>query len=152
MPLKKEGKGIWIALAALAADQTAKALALKITRPIDLRIISLIPTVYNTGAAFSIGRNGGWMLIALTGALVIAITVYLLIGKSISRTERIGLWLTAGGGLGNLIDRLFRIGVVDFISCNLFDFPVFNVGDICVCCGVGVAAIGILIEMRKRHE
>lgn len=152
MPLKKEGKRIWIAPAALAADQIAKALALKIARPIDLGIVSLIPTVYNTGAAFSIGRNGGWILIALTGVLIIAIAAYLLIGKRISRAERIGLWLTAGGGLGNLIDRLFRPGVVDFISCNLFDFPVFNVGDICVCCGVGIAIIGILIETRQRHE
>ena len=58
--------------------------------------------------------------------------------------------VAAGGGLGNLIDRLFRTGVVDFIACNLFDFPVFNVGDICVCCGVCIAAIGIWMGMRKR--
>ena len=150
MPLKKEGKQVWIAIAALAADQIAKTLALKIARPIDLKIVSLIPTVYNTGAAFSIGRGGGWLLIALTGALVVGIALYLLFGKNVSRMERIGLWLAAGGGLGNLIDRLFRTGVVDFISCNLFDFPVFNVGDICVCCGVCIAAIGILMGMRKR--
>ena len=150
MPLKKEGKQVWIAIAALAADQIAKTLALKIARPIDLKIVSLIPTVYNTGAAFSIGRGGGWLLIALTGALVVGIALYLLFGKNVSRMERIGLWLAAGGGLGNLIDRLFRTGVVDFISCNLFDFPVFNVGDICVCCDVCIAAIGILMGMRKR--
>ena len=150
MPLKKEGKLVWIAIAALAADQIAKALALKIARPIDLKIVSLIPTVYNTGAAFSIGRGGGWLLIALTGALVAGIAAYLLFGKNVSRMERVGLWLAAGGGLGNLIDRLFRTGVVDFIACNLFDFPVFNVGDICVCCGVCIAAIGIWMGMRKK--
>ena len=150
MPLKKEGKLVWIAIAALAADQIAKALALKIAHPIDLKIVSLIPTVYNTGAAFSIGRGGGWLLIALTGALVAGIAAYLLLGKNVSRTARVGLWLAAGGGLGNLIDRLFRTGVVDFIACNLFDFPVFNVGDICVCCGVCIAAIGIWMGMRKR--
>ncbi len=150
MRSKRGDKLWWIAAAAALADQATKAAALRIAAPINLKIVSLIPTVYNTGAAFSLGRGGGWLLIALMGALIAAIAAYLIFGKNVTAGERIGLWLTVGGGLGNLIDRVARGGVADFINCNLFDFPVFNVGDICICVGIGVAAIGIITGMRKK--
>ena len=40
--------------------------------------------------------------------------------------------LIAAGGIGNLIDRIFRGFVVDMIYFRLIDFPVFNVADIYV--------------------
>lgn len=140
----------WIAAAVLCADQLSKALALRIAAPVNLWIASLIPSVYNTGAAFSLGSGGGWLLIALTGALAVAIAAYLIFGKNITTAERVGLLLTLGGGLGNLIDRIARPGVVDFISFNHIRFPVFNIGDICVCVGVGIAIIGMLAGARKK--
>ena len=48
--------------------------------------------------------------------------------------------LVLSGGLGNLLDRFAYRGVVDFInvSCGQWQFPAFNVADICVVTGVGL--------------
>ena len=40
----------------------------------------------------------------------------------------------AAGAVGNLIDRVFRGYVIDFIYFSLIDFPVFNMADIYVVC------------------
>ena len=40
------------------------------------------------------------------------------------------------GGLGNAYDRFFTGYVVDFINVTFMDFPVFNVADIGVTCGI----------------
>lgn len=49
----------------------------------------------------------------------------------------------AGGAAGNLIDRILRGYVVDFIYFSLIDFPVFNVADIYVCGGIALVLIVI---------
>lgn len=54
----------------------------------------------------------------------------------------------AGGAAGNLIDRILRGYVVDFIYFSLIDFPVFNVADIYVVCG-GIALVLIVIFKYK---
>ena len=46
------------------------------------------------------------------------------------------LFLTGSGALGNFIDRAARGYVVDFIYFSLIDFPIFNMADIYVSCGM----------------
>ena len=67
-----------------------------------------------------------------------------------------------GGGLGNIIDRVFRGYVVDLFATDFIQFPVFNVADCFITCG----AIGLLVhlafwnrsfwrddkKMEKRHD
>jgi lipoprotein signal peptidase len=80
-----------------------------------------------------------------------------------------GLPLVLGGALGNLMDRIVRTGVVDFIQYRaswvgtmnsiihrVFPdwivveyWPTFNVADIAICIGVGLMAIDMIIS--KRH-
>ena len=44
--------------------------------------------------------------------------------------------MVISGGLSNLIDRIFRGHVVDYIDINqIFNYPVFNIADICVVIG-----------------
>jgi signal peptidase II len=63
----------------------------------------------------------------------------------------VGLSLVAGGGLGNLIDRV-RLGyVVDYLELKLFSFPIFNIADVLVCTGCGLMLLHFaLTEMRVR--
>lgn len=58
--------------------------------------------------------------------------------------SRIGLALILSGALGNIVDRIFRGYVVDFIHVK--GWPVFNVADIAVVVGVGLIAIA---QMRR---
>ena len=53
-----------------------------------------------------------------------------------------------GGGIGNLIDRVLNGVVVDYINVLFMNFAVFNFADICVCCGVGLLILSILLDGR----
>lgn len=106
---------------------------------IDLVAGARFHLVFNTGAAFARGQGFGPVL----GVLVSIITVALLVAAS-RRSDRLGpvlLGLVAGGAVGNLIDRIVRAddgflsgAVVDFVDLGWW--PVFNVADAAVVCGV----------------
>ena len=70
----------------------------------------------------------------------------------ISWPELIGLGLVIGGGIGNAIDR-FALGyVVDFIDLAFMDFPVFNIADIGVTCGLALFLIGWIVRESQHKE
>ena len=63
------------------------------------------------------------------------------------------LLLILSGGIGNLIDRLFRGAVVDFIDVGykeVYRWPAFNVADSCVCIGVTLFVITLLFFNKKK--
>ena len=92
--------------------------------------------VRNFGAAFSSFEGQQW-LFAIIFALFTAGIIYDFTKNYLPFTK-LERWLVAaiyGGGLGNMIDRL-RFGyVVDMISVDFMDFPVFNVADCFITCG-----------------
>jgi signal peptidase II len=105
---------------------------------------------HNTGAAFGIfqGMNGFFMILAF---LIIAlILVYFPIIPVEDLFFRIALSLQLSGATGNLIDRLYRGHVTDFISVGRF--PVFNIADSCITLGVVVLLVGMWIEERKSKD
>lgn len=62
-----------------------------------------------------------------------------------------------GGGLGNIIDRLFRsLRVVDFIDVKFYGlfgmnrFPTFNIADSAVVCSVILLLIFVLFEKKEK--
>lgn len=99
--------------------------------------------VKNTGGAWSI-LSGNIIILLMVGIVSIGLLGYFIYQrKSFSVLETIYLGLIIGGILGNLIDRLFRNGVVDylgFIFGNYY-FPVFNIADIAIVCGAGLLII-----------
>ena len=60
--------------------------------------------------------------------------------------------LVVAGGIGNAIDR-FTLGfVVDFIEPTFIDFPIFNIADIGVTCGIILFIVSLLIHERTEAK
>lgn len=113
----------------------------------------------NTGAAFSIFSGQQIFLIIIT-ALFIGFGIYLLVTKKIKRpTVLASAVLVIGGGIGNLIDRIFRGGelfngfVIDYFEVKLFNFAVFNFADCCVIIGAILFLIlFIFFDKSEKHK
>ena len=99
----------------------------------------------NTGAAWSMfhGNNEFLAIVSLVALLVLFI--YRRHFDTRTVMGQISLGLIFGGIIGNLIDRLFRGHVIDFIYFYLqqrggreVGFPAFNIADMGICIGVGL--------------
>ena len=124
---------------------------------------------YNRGGAWGLFQNASelvrrpFFLCVSLAAVVFIVSLYSRLAPG-QRALKWGLPLVLGGALGNLTDRVVRTSVVDFIdyradwitrmnegiatifpAWNVTDhWPVFNVADICICCGVALMAIDMI--------
>lgn len=108
--------------------------------------------VKNTGAAFGFLGNSMNLLIILTVTLL----YYLIneIRRNIdSKLSIISLSLIISGAIGNLIDRLVRGYVIDYISFTLFkrEMAVFNAADIFITFGVILLMYIIIRDGRSER-
>ena len=138
-----------IALLVLALDQLTKFLVVRWLPGSQEKVIvyGFFKFVHwqNTGAAWSLFRgSNGWLALVAVLALVILV---LSRHHFDSRTflSQVAFGFISGGIVGNLIDRLFREHVVDFIYFYLLQrgggewgFPAFNIADSAICTGVGL--------------
>lgn len=90
----------------------------------------------NAGAAFSIAKGASWLFIAVTLLVLLFVIVYIYKNPQLSVGLIISAALLSSGGLGNLIDRILKSTVTDFIKLDFISFPIFNVADIFVFLGV----------------
>lgn len=108
----------------------------------------------NDGAAFSQFKGERAMLIGVTSIMIVTIVVLLLLKKIKKPSYIMAFSLIVGGGLGNLIDRVFNEGkVVDFIDLRIINFAIFNFADICAVCGTIIVIFLLLTEdYRKKRQ
>lgn len=112
----------------------------------------------NTGAAFSMGDGlpeslRVLVMIMVPLALMIALCIYYFLTDELSPVQRWALCGIVGGGVGNIIDRVFRPdGVVDFLSVKFYGlfglerWPTFNVADSSVViCAIILVAAGFFV-------
>ena len=92
--------------------------------------------------------NGVFVVLAFV--IIILILIYFPMIPEDDFFFRLALSLQIAGAAGNLIDRLYRGFVTDFISVGRF--PVFNVADSCITMGVVVLLVGMWIEERKTQN
>lgn len=104
----------------------------------------------NTGAAFGIFQGMNGVFVVLAFVIIILIVIYFPMIPEDDFFFRLALSLQLAGAAGNLIDRLYRGFVTDFISVGRF--PVFNVADSCITMGVVVLLVGMWIEERKSQD
>ena len=112
--------------------------------------IEIIPNFFNitytqnTGAAFGIGSIN---IILIISILVVIGLIIVLIKEKKHITNYIPFVLILSGSIGNLIDRIFRGYVIDFLDFNIFNFPNFNIADICIVVGIFI----LLYELIKKY-
>lgn len=138
-------------------DQVSKYLAQTCLLKRPGGSLDLIPGVFalryleNRGAAFGMMEGRGWIFILFAG--LISIIAGFLCLKSPEgrrfRPLRLALAGLLSGAVGNLLDRVFRGYVVDFLYLSLIDFPIFNVADVCVTVSVLVLAVLILFVYKE---
>ena len=110
--------------------------------------------VENTGAFLGMGSELSeipriLLLIILPVVVLISITLYTYIDKTLDKLSIIGFSLIIGGGIANIFDRIVFGSVTDFLYINLggiFKTGIFNIADLSVTTGM----ILILISSFKR--
>lgn len=103
----------------------------------------------NTGMGFGMLKDGTTALIIVTAIVLVALLGYLTVFHSDSEWLRIPLVMIAGGGIGNLVDRIAIGGVRDFFKFTFVDFAVFNVADSFVTVGAIWLIIYLIVQIFK---
>lgn len=110
--------------------------------------------VRNTGAAFGSFSDNTLLLTVFTAVFILAGIIALLSGKIKNKFYRVCAVMVIAGGLGNLIDRIFRGFVIDYIEVQFMNFAVFNFADILVTCGafmiIGYTVYDIIKEQKQK--
>lgn len=136
----------WITVMLVVAfDQSTKAAATEVLEQgPGVLIPGVMNLVYvkNTGAAFSMGEGAGLLFIVVAIAFMIGAVLFVWKQPDLPTNLVLAVGLVAGGGLGNMIDRIMDGAVTDFLATAFMSFPVFNVADICVTVGVAWAILG----------
>ncbi len=127
----------------------------------DLRPVNEIPFVdgflhweyvQNTGAAFGSFSDKTTLLSIITGVIILGGIIAIILKKINHKFLLVTSVMIISGGLGNLIDRIFRGYVVDFICVEFIDFPVFNFADILVTCGAFMLIGYLLFDIYKDYK
>lgn len=121
-------------------DQITKYLIWK-TEGFSLTPFLDIIKVYNSGFVFGFfGDNSGVLKDIFYYGIPIVVLISVAYGliKSEGRFTKFSLSLIAGGGLGNLIDRVFLGKVRDFIDFHIggWHYPTFNTADVFISVGI----------------
>jgi signal peptidase II len=147
----------WLALiiaAVLAADQAAKHAIEEYTPPDYFHVVipgllNLIHT-HNPGVAFSMFADAHspfvrFLLVLFSVAVIVFLFWLLAAERAGGRAGQIGMALIIGGAVGNVLDRLTKRGVTDFIDLHIrsHHWPTFNVAD----SAIVVGAVLVLMEL-----
>ncbi len=129
------------------ADQVIKMLVSAHLKPVGtvevIDNIFSLTYVENRGVAFGMFKDMQWIFILITSVFIIAIIVYMFKTKPKGKLFYVCAGLIIGGGVGNLIDRVFYGYVIDYLSLSFFS-PVCNFADYCITIGTVMLVIYIL--------
>ena len=107
--------------------------------------------IHNTGGAWGLLSGSTYILLGMTCGIMAFLIFYFIKWGQKSKLLFWTVNLVISGGIGNMIDRVFRDGkVVDFLHFEFYPtFPVFNVADIAVVVGAGLLILYFLLDTLK---
>ena len=147
-----------VSVALLIIDQVVKAL---VNANFDLgesfvllRGLLNFQYIHNTGGAWGMLSGYTGFLIVITVIIMVACVIWLV---TRARQNKMLFWsacLIISGGLGNMIDRIFRGGkVIDFLQFGFWEeFPVFNIADCAIVVGCGLLLLYFVIDTVKDYK
>ena len=103
----------------------------------------------NTGMAFGMLKDHRWVFMVLSSVAIVGLLIYLGVFRPKSKWMQVAISMIIGGGIGNMIDRIWLGYVIDFIDFTLIDFAIFNVADSFVCVGAGILIVYLLLDIVK---
>lgn len=139
----------------LCIDQISKLLVVNLlTKTDSITIIKnffYLTYINNDGAAFSILVGKRIFLILIAVLVIVMLIRYIKKNNIQNKLELVSLALIIGGSLGNLMDRVVRGYVIDFLDFKIFNynFPIFNLADTFIVIGVFLL---LLKEIRKENN
>lgn len=153
----------WLVLAAVVVvlDQVSKLLALSLLsfhRPVPVLPMFDLTLTANPGAAFSLlGDASGWQRWFFSAISVLISAIIVLWLRRMPRDRfwlPCGLALVLGGALGNLVDRLARGVVIDFIDVyyGRWHWPAFNIADSAITVGAVLVVLSTLREGARHAD
>lgn len=146
---------IIISIILLCIDQISKLLVVNLlTKTNSITIIKnffYLTYINNDGAAFSILVGKRIFLILIAVLVIVMLIRYIKKNNIQNKLELVSISLIIGGSLGNLMDRVVRGYVIDFLDFKLFNynFPIFNLADTFIVIGVFLL---LLKEIRKENN
>ncbi|MEG0229797.1 MAG: signal peptidase II [Oscillospiraceae bacterium] len=137
-------------------DQLFKFLAEKLLKPEGF-IKFLDPILnfnwqINEGAAWGIFAGNKLILIGFTAIVLLVVCYLILFNKITDKFMVIFSCIIIAGGFGNLIDRIIQGYVIDYLQFGFFDFPVFNLADVCVTVGAIAFAIYYIFFYKSEND
>ncbi len=105
--------------------------------------------VQNTGIAWSMFDGNPQLLSVFTGIIIFAVFIYLVLPVKRPFAYDICVPVILAGGTANLIDRIMRGFVVDYIKTLFVDFPVYNFADCLITCGAVALIIYLIYEIIR---
>jgi signal peptidase II len=163
-----------LALVVLALDQVTKALAHRHLR--GAGVVELIPNCFNLWYSRNQGGLFGYfsdwpdpwrtlLLTLLPLVAIVLIAIFLAGARETDRPTLFGLASILGGATGNLVDRVVRGEVIDFLDAyappsalanwlvarfGTAHWPTFNVADSAIVCGAGLLLLSMLRPAAQR--
>ena len=144
-----------ISMILLCIDQISKLLVVNLlTKTDSITIIKnffYLTYINNDGAAFSILVGKRIFLILIAVLVIVMLIRYIKKNNIQNKLELVSISLIIGGSLGNLMDRVVRGYVIDFLDFKIFNynFPIFNLADTFIVIGVFLL---LLKEIRKENN
>lgn len=151
--------GLAVALVVAVIDQFAKAWVLTLftaaagEHVIRVAAILNFALVMNRGVSFGLFNNNQSLNAVIFALIAAAIVAALLVwlARARDRLLQVAIGLVVGGAIGNVVDRLLRGAVVDFLDFHLGEWHwfIFNLADAAISIGVGLMVID---GLRGRRE
>jgi len=153
-----------VVVTCIGCDQATKTIASRRLAP--SAPITLIDHIFhleyteNSGAMMGVGAELSdgtrfWLFIVFAGCALSAILAFTLLDKTLNVAAVLSLSLIIGGGLGNLIDRLFKGGiVVDFMIITLgpVKTAIFNFADLSILIGLLVLVLSRIRSFSRAPQ